>query len=61
MELWKNDLELFTKIDHEINRQLHALPEAEVIEWWFQHGYSFQEITKMRSRLKGDCIFNCWN
>lgn len=61
MELWKIDLDLFTKMEREASRQRDSLPEAEAIEWLMQNGYSFEETMEMRSRLKGDCRFKCWN
>jgi len=59
--LWKTNLELFTIIDREADRQMHSLPEAEVVEWHFQHGYTFNECMRLRFRLRGDCIWRCWN
>jgi hypothetical protein len=61
MELWKIDLGLFTKMEREANKQRDSLPEAEVIEWCMQRGCTFEEIMEMRSRLKGDSSFTCWN
>lgn len=61
MELWKIDLDLFTKMEREASRQRDSLPEAEVIEWFFQNGHTFEEAMEIRSRLKGDCRFKCWN
>jgi hypothetical protein len=60
-DLWKIDLELFTKASLESDRQRDSLPEPEVIEWMMQHGYTFEEIIEMRSELKGDSRFKCWN
>jgi len=61
MELWKVDLVLYTKMDREIWKQIHSMPEAEVIEWHFQHGFYFDEMMQCKRELKGDCIWKCWN
>ena len=60
-ELWKWNLDLYTIIDQECNRQMHSLPEAEVIEWLMTHGYTFEEAMELKRDLKGDCIWGCWN
>jgi hypothetical protein len=58
---WKTNPDSFAKIENEMKRQRQALPEAEVIDCLMQDGWTFAEIMEMRSRLKGDSIFKCWN